>query len=413
MSEQPATSILNLNLNLNGPEVVANPYPYYDQLRSQDPVHWNESDNYWYITRYEDLTSLIRDERLSSARFRAVTAGLPEEVRQSLSALIGALSSWMLMSDPPSHTRMRGLINMAFTPRMIELMRSKTQTLVDGMLDKVQKDGRMDVIADLAKPLPATVISDMLGVPNQDQSQFKQWSDDIAAGLVGSESVGTQADRYAMAQKSFLELSDYFRGIVQELRGHPQDNLLSALVAAEEAGDKLTEEELFANCVLLMFAGHETTTNLIGNGTLALLQNPEQMRMLQEDGELIGSAVEELLRFDSPVQKLGRLATADIEIGGKVIKAGELAMLCFGAANRDPEQFSNPDRLDITRPDNRHVAFAHGIHYCLGASLARQEGQIAINTLLNRMPDIRLETEDLERNPSTVLRGLTSLPVSF
>jgi len=411
MSQQPKTTILDLNLN--GPKAVSNPYPIYDQLRNQDPVHWSESDNYWYITRYADLTSLIRDERMSSARFRAVASGLPEEVQQKLSALIGAVSSWMLMSDPPSHTRMRGLVNKAFTPRIIENMRERIQTLVDGMLDKVQENGRMDVIADLAIPLPATVIADMLGVPDEDQPQFKKWSDDIAAGLLGSESVGTQAERYPIAQKSFLELSDYFRGIVEELRGHPQDNLLSALVEAEEAGDKLTEGELFANCVLLMFAGHETTTNLIGNGTLALLQDPKQMQMLQNNGELIGSAVEELLRFDSPVQKLGRLATADIEIGGKVIKAGELVFLCYGAANRDPEQFSNPGQLDITRSDNRHVAFAQGIHYCLGASLARLEGQITINTLLNRMPDIKLESEDLERKPSTVLRGLKALPVSF
>jgi len=401
------------DLNLSGPEAVSDPYPFYERLRTQDPVHWSESESYWYITRYADLTALIGDERISTARFRAVAAALPEEVQEKLSALIGAVSSWMLLSDPPSHTRMRGLVNKAFTPRMIELMRSRTQTLVDGMLDKVQDNGGMDVIADLAVPLPATVIGDMLGVPDEDQPKFKKWSDDIAAGLVGSESVGTQAERFAIAQKSFLELSNYFRGVVENLRGHPQDNLLSALVEAEEAGDKLTEEELFANCVLLMFAGHETTTNLIGNGTLALLQDPEQFRMLQSDGELIGSAVEELLRFDSPVQKLGRLATGDIEIGGKVIKAGELVFLCYGAANRDPEQFAQPDQLDITRADNRHMAFSHGIHYCLGASLARLEGQIAINTLIRRLPDLNLETEDLERNPSTVLRGLKALPVSF
>ncbi|MCI0849160.1 MAG: cytochrome P450, partial [Chloroflexi bacterium] len=320
---------------------------------------------------------------------------------------------WMLMSDPPSHTRMRGLVNKAFTPRMIEMIRSRIQTLVDGMLDSVLKNGRLDVIADLADPLPAIVIADLLGVPTEDHSQFKKWSDDIAAGITGTGSVGTQSERFLIAQKSFIELSDYFRGIVEELRGHPEDNLLSALVEAEEAGDKLTEEELFANCVLLMFAGNETTTNLIGNGTLALLRNPVQMQMLQNDGELIGSAIEELLRFDSPVQKLGRLATADIEIGGKVIKSGELVWLCYGAANRDPEQFSKPDQLDITRSDNRHVAFAQGIHYCLGASLARLEGQIAIGTLLKRIPEIKLTSEELEWNPSTVLRGLKALPVAF
>lgn len=402
-----------LDIDLNGPEAVSNPYPLYDQVRSQDPVHWSQSDNYWFISRYTDLTSLIRDERMSSDRFRAIAASLPEEAKERLSALIGAVSSWMLMSDPPSHTRMRGLVNKAFTPRMIEMIRSRIQTLVDGMLDNVLKNGRLDVIADLAVPLPAIVIADLLGVPEKDHSQFKKWSDDIAAGITGTDSVGTQSERYLIAQKSFIELSDYFRGIVEELKEHPQDNLLSALVEAEEAGDKLTEQELFANCVLLMFAGNETTTNLIGNGTLALLRNPIQMQMLRSDGELIGSAVEELLRFDSPVQKLGRLATADIEIGGKVIKAGELVWLCYGAANRDPEQFSKPDQLDITRSDNRHVAFAQGIHYCLGASLARLEGQIAIGTLFKRIPEIMLTSDDLEWNPSTVLRGLKALPVAF
>lgn len=281
------------------------------------------------------------------------------------------------------------------------------------MLEGVQGKGRMDIMADLAIPLPGVVISDMLGVPEEDCPQFKKWSDDIAVGLTGSDSTGTQAQRFAIGQKSFSELSDYFRGVVERLRGRPQDNLLSAVVGAEEAGDKLTQEELFANCVLLMFAGQETTTNLIGNGTLALLQDPKQMQMLQNDGELIGSAMEELLRFDSPVQKLGRVATAGIEIGGKTIRAGELVFLCFGSENRDPEQFSNPDQLDITRPDNRHVAFAHGIHYCLGASLARLEGQITLSSLLERMPDLRSETEDLERNPSAVLRGLKALPVAL
>ena len=403
----------SLDLDLNGSEAVSDPYPLYDLLRNQDPVHWSESDNYWYLTRYEDLTSAIRDGRMSSARFRTMAELMPDEAKENLSSLISAVSSWMLMSDPPSHSRMRGLVNQAFTPRMIENMRSRIQKLVDGTLNRVQERGHMDVIADLAIPLPAIVISDMLGVPDDDQSQFKKWSDDIALGLTGSDSVGTRPERFAIAQKSFLELSSYFEGIIDNLRGHPQDNLLSAMVQAEEAGDKLTQEELFANCVLLMFAGHETTTNLIGHGTLALLHNPEQMRLLQSDAGLIGSAVEELLRFDSPVQKLGRLATADIAIGGKVVEAGELVFLCYGAANRGPEQFSQPNQLDITRPDNRHVAFAHGIHYCLGASLARLEGQIAINTLFTRMPEINLETDDQERNPSTVLRGLQALPVSF
>jgi cytochrome P450 len=285
---------------------------------------------------------------------------------------------------------MRTLVSKAFTPRMIETMRSRIQKLVDEMLDQVSENGRMDVIADLAPPLPSIVISDLLGVLGKDHVQFKKWSDDIAAGTVGTATVGTQSERYLLAQNNFIELSDHFREKVDEIRSHPQDNLLNAMVEAEEAGDRLTQEELFANCVLLMFAGNETTTNLIGNGTLALMQNPEQIKLLQRDGGLIGTAVEELLRYDSPVQKLTRQTITDIEIGGKIIKKGGLVSLGYGAANRDSEQFSNPNQLDITRADNRHVAFAQGIHYCLGAASARLEGQIAIGTLVNRMPDIKL-----------------------
>ena len=241
MSEQPQVSISNLNMN--GEEVVSNPYPFYDQLRRQDPVHWSESDNYWYITRYADLTSVIRDDRISSARFSALAASLPEDTQQSLADFIGGVSSWMLLSDPPSHSRMRGLVNKAFTPRMIDNLKNRIQTLVDEMLEGVQGKGRMDIMADLAIPLPGVVISDMLGVPEEDRPQFKKWSDDIAVGLTGSDSTGTQAQRFAIGQKSFSELSDYFRGVVEGLRGHPQDNLLSAMVEAEEAGDKLTQEE--------------------------------------------------------------------------------------------------------------------------------------------------------------------------
>ena len=411
MPEHPTNTILDIDLI--GPEAALDPYPLYEQVRAHDPVHWNKSDDNWYIMRYADLISTIKDERLSSERIQAKSRSLSTEAREKVSPFIDAISSWMLESDPPSHTRMRGLVNKAFTPRMIESMRSRIQTLVDGMLDKVQGNGRIDVIADLAVPLPGIVISDMLGVPEEDQPQFKKWSNDIAIGVAGSDSAGSMIERLQMGQRSLLELSDYFRGVVERLRGHPQDNLLSSLVEAEEAGDKLTEVELIANCVMLMFAGNETTTNLIGNGTLALLQNPEQKQMLQEDGGLIGPAVEEFLRFDSPVQKTRRTATADIELAGRTIKSGDLVSLCYGSANRDPEQFEEPNRLDITRADNRHLSFAQGIHYCLGAALARMEGQIAIGTLLNRMPDIKLETEELERNPSLVLWGLKALPVSF
>ena len=411
MPDQATTNVLDVDLN--GQEFLSDPYPLYDLVRSENPVHWNESDKHWYMTRYDDVMAMLKDSRLSSNRIRAIASDLPKETQEKVTPLIDAISSFMLQSDPPSHTRMRGLVNKAFTPHMIENMRSRIQYLVDGMLDDVQGNGGMDVLADLAIPMPGIVISDMLGVPPEDQPQFKKWSSDITGHYVASGSNVSVSDLYELSQKSFFELSDYFRVIIETLRGNPKDNLLSAMVEAEEAGDKLTTDELIANCVLLMFAGNETTTNLIGNGMLALLQNPEQLRMLQSDAGLIGPAVEELLRYDSPVQKTARTAIVDIEIGGKVIKAGDLVMMAYGSANRDPEQFEDPNRLDINRADNRHLAFAQGIHYCLGSALARIEGQIAINALVQRLPDIKLAGGVPERCPTTHIWGYKALPVSF
>ena len=284
------------------------------------------------------------------------------------------------------------------------------------MLARVEEQGRMDVITDLANPLPAMVIAELLGVPRTDQQKFKEWSDDITKALSGIDSASSKEELFALygvAQNSILALSSYFKERVNELRLHPRENLLSALAQAEEQGDRLTENELFANCVLLMMAGHETTTNLIGNGILALLHNPEQKEALALNPDLIVSAVEELLRYDSPVQKMARIALADIDVAGKQIKRGQLVCFCFGAANRDPEQFTTPQKLDITRKPNRHLAFGHGLHYCVGAALARLEGQIVLNTVLRRLPKLRLVTETPEWRRDFTLRGLKSLPVAF
>jgi cytochrome P450 len=284
------------------------------------------------------------------------------------------------------------------------------------MLASAQAHGRMDVITDLANPLPAMVIAELLGVPRTDQQKFKQWSDDITKALSGIDSARSKEELfslYAIAQNSIVELSAYFKERINQLRLHPRENLLSALAQAEEQGDRLTENELFANCALLMIAGHETTTNLIGNGILALLHNPEQQESLRLNPDLIVSAVEELLRYDSPVQKMARIALADIEVDGKLIKQGDLVCFCFGAANRDPEHFPVPGQLDIARKPNRHLAFGHGLHYCVGAALARLEGQIVIDTVLRRLPKLRLETENLEWHRNFTLRGLKSLPVTF
>jgi len=402
--------------DLNSAEFLRDPYPVYDQLRTHDPIFWSAENEYWMITRYADLISHIQDNRLSSNRIGAHADRMPREAKEYFRPPFSAVSSWMLMIDPPDHTRLRGLVSKAFTPAVVENMRGLVRKLVDDKVATVKQQGRMDIMKDLANPLPAIVIAEMLGVSGADQQQFKAWSDDIAMGLGGIDSARSKEELFAMydlAQKSFLSLAGYFREKVSELRLKPRENLLSALIQAEERGDRLTEHELFANCVLLMIAGHETTTNLIGNGVLALLRNPEQKETLTLNPELIVSAVEELLRYDSPVQKMARLALQDFEIAGKQIKQGQLVCFSFAAGNRDPEQFSAPAQLDIARRPNRHLAFGHGLHYCVGAALARLEGQIAVNRILSSLPGIKLETEDLEWNRNLTLRGLKSLPVVF
>jgi cytochrome P450 len=402
--------------DLNSAEFLANPYPVYDQLRNSDPIFWSAANGYWLLTRYADIASLISNANFSSNRIGAHASRMPEQVKAHFSPFFTAVSSWMLMIDPPDHTRLRGIVNKAFTPRVVENMRALIQQLVDDMLARVKEQNRMEVMADLANPLPAMVIAAMLGVPGSDQPQFKAWSDDISMALGGLDSAGSKEELFALyeiGQKSYLALSSYFKEKVAELRLNPKENLLSAMIQAEEKGDRLTESELFANCVLLMIAGHETTTNLIGNGVLALLRNPSQQEILRNNPELIVSAVEEMLRYDSPVQKMGRIARADILIAGLEIKQGELVCFGFGAGNRDPEQFASPQQLDITRQPNRHLAFGHGLHYCVGAALARLEGQIVINQILSSLPGIHLEHENLEWHRNFTLRGLKSLPVVF
>ncbi len=351
--------------DLNSAEFLANPYPTYDQLRANDPIYWSAENGYWILTRYADIASLIQNPKLSSNRIGAHAGRMPDQAKAHFSPFFKAVSSWMLMIDPPDHTRLRGIVNKAFTPHVVENMRALIQQLTDDMLARVKEQQRMELMTDVANPLPAMVIAAMLGVPGSDQPQFKSWSDDISMALGGIDSASSKEELFALyeiALKSYLALSAYFKEKVAELRINPKENLLSALIQAEEKGDRLTETELFANCVLLMIAGHETTTNLIGNGVLALLRNPDQQEALRQNPDVIVSAVEELLRYDSPVQKMGRIALTDLPTGGSEIKQGQLVCFGFGAANRDPEQFALPQQLDINRQPNRHFAFGHGLH---------------------------------------------------
>ena len=395
----------DVQFNPMDPAFVEDPYPTYHVLRSQDPVHRSPL-GFWVLTRYADVIATLRDPRLIKepiAAFVAARFGM---------AVPPGLGLSMLDRDPPDHTRLRGLVSKAFTPKALESLRPHIQEIVDGLLDQVQSRGEMDLIEEFAYPLPVVVICEMLGVPVRDHERFKQWGLDVARGLdaimlppdseVGKRSVtGRRA------------LAEYFHELIAERRAAPREDMLSALIAAEEAGDKLDEDELLATCILLLVAGHETTVNLIGNGTLALLRHPDQLRRLREEPALIGSAIEELLRYDGPVQRTARIPSADVTIGGRTIPKGEMVMPFLGAADRDPAQFPDPDRLDITRTDNRHIAFGMGIHFCLGAPLARMEGQIAINTLLRRLPKLALAAQRPEHRQSLTLRGLVSLPVAF
>jgi cytochrome P450 len=383
------------------------PYPTYTRLRAKDPVHRSALFPGYVATRYADVAFVMKDSRFAADRSKSTAA---QKINfDEIGPFMQWLSRSLLSIDPPDHTRLRSLVSKAFTPRAVEAMRPRIEQIVEDLLDVVQERGRMDVIADLAYPLPVIVIAEMLGVPAGDRHLFKRWSDDLAEGLEPILSPN-QIER---ANRSVTELTDYLRAIIKERRGELRDDLLSALISASDEGDRLSEDELFGTCILLLAAGNETTTNLIGNGLLALLRKPDQLETLRRYPSLIESAVEELLRYDSPVQMSDRVATEDIQVGRTHVLKGESVAVVFGAANRDPDQFADPDRLDVTRNPNRHFSFGYGIHFCLGAPLARVEGQIAINAILRRLPNLRLLTDTPRWRPTITLRGLKALPVSF
>ncbi|MDX6382129.1 MAG: hypothetical protein QOI57_3153 [Rubrobacteraceae bacterium] len=399
-------------VDLFSPDFKANPYPAYAQLRSTAPIHrvtLPDGRAIWLVTRYEDVAAVFKDERFVKDWRSAVT---PEQLAQipPIPEVMKPLSRNMLDMDPPDHERLRALVSKAFTPRLIERMRPRVQAIADALLDAAQDKGEMDLIDDYAFPLPITVIAELLGVPVEDRNKFREWSDAAVSGNATQEYVEKILIPHMQA------FTDYLRAMFEEKRKNPKDDLISALVRAEEAGDKLSEDELLAMVFLLLIAGHETTVNLIGNGMLALLQHPDQLQKLKNDPSLIKPAIEELLRYDGPVEtSTERFTREDVVIGGTLIPKGEMVMVVIASADHDPERFPEPDALDVTRADNKHLAFGKGIHFCLGAPLARMEGQIAINTLLRRMPDLRLKDspESLTWRPGLVLRGLKGLPVEF
>jgi len=377
-------------------DFLRDPYSQYKALRSSDPIHFNEARGGFMLTRYNDMVGVLRNDD----DFSAERAG-PE--------IQGDVPKSMLGSDPPDHTRLRTLVNKAFTPRSIRQLSARIQELVDGLFDDVEGRGEMEAITDFAYPLPITVIAEMLGVPAQDRDFFRDASQKIAVALGPIEDM--QVALRALEGRN--QLVEYFNALIPKRKADPRDDLLTALLAVEDDGDVLSHGELLAMLLLLLVAGHETTVNLIGNGLLALLRHPDQFERLRTEEGIGRQAIEELLRYDSPVQMTGRIAKRDVVIGGQPVKAGQFVSTIVASANRDPEVFEDPDTLNLTRDPCNHLSFSAGIHFCLGAQLARLEGQIALTTLVRRFPTLQLATEDLRWRPAPILRGLEALPVTF
>ena len=383
------------------PAIMADPYPYYRLMRERAPVHWNGAVRTWFLTRHADVSELLRDDRFSADRTRSERYVPPPPGR-------GRPAPSMLVVDPPDHTRLRGLVSRAFTPRMVARLRPRIESITAGLVDRLGSRREADLVAELAYPLPVIVIAEMLGVPARDRMRFQDWSAVLVRGLDPFVDTATQ--------EAVLDARDalaaYLRGIIAERQRAPADDLITAMIEAREHGDLLSEGELVAMCNLLLVAGHETTVNLIAGGALALLRHPDQADRLRRRPALAATAVEELLRWVPPVQWTGRVAAAELEIGGRRILAGQSVVGLLAAANRDPDVFADPDRLDVGRDPNPHLAFGRGIHFCLGAPLARLEAQVALPVLLERFPDLR-PAGDPEPRPTWNLRGLARLPVAL
>ena len=396
------------NVNIADATFKANPFPYYAQLRDTEPVkhvQLSRKHDAWLVTRYDDVNALLKDERFVKDRRRAMEPG-QRPTRFPQPRFVEPLMYNMLYVDPPDHTRLRGLVHKAFTPRLIETMRERVRVLTHQYLDAAERKGSFDLIADYALPLPVTVISDMLGVPPEGRRRFHIWSQQIVKVTTGRD--------FLMALPHIWAFMRYLRKLIAIRKAEPQDDLLSALVQAEEDGTSLDENELLAMIFLLLVAGHETTVNLIGNGVMALMEHPDQLQLLRDDPGVMKSAIEEFLRYTSPVFiATDRFAREDTKIAGTTIPRGALVYAVLGSANRDETQFPDADTLDVRRTPNRHLSFGQGIHYCLGAPLARLEGQVAFTTLLERAPRLRFATapKALRWRSGLFVRGVEALPL--
>lgn len=399
-------------LDLLSEPFITDPYPVLAGLREFEPVHWSDRWNGWLVTGYAEVVAALRNvEGLSSDRIgnyvqhRVAGAGAAEG-----SVTREVLSKWLAFTDPPTHTRLRMLVNQAFSPKAVASLEGRVQRICDSLVETIRKHGpEFDVIGDFSYPLPVTVISEMLGVPVEDQDKIKGWSEDVMLVIFMALE---NKERHARAEDGLSEMVEYLRDVVERRRRDPQSDLISHLIKVEEEGEALSNDEIIATCTILLFGGHETTTNLIANAVLALLQHPEERRRLDAEPELMPSAIEEFLRYDGPVRGFLRWARIRTTLGGKEIAPGDRVLVVVDAANRDPLVFEDPDRLDIARHPNRHVEFGYGIHHCLGAPLARLEAPIALRTLLESFPGLRLVDDRLEWERTLLSRSLARLQVT-
>ncbi len=401
--------------DLGNPATNANPFPEFARLRAEDPVHWSPAMKAWIVTRHADVKQVaLNNRQISADRLTPFFKTNPEYQQGSIESLVRYLNHWMVFRDPPDHTRLRRLFNKAFTPTSVENLRPNIEDivahLIDGMEAKARRGETVDYIADFAYPLPASVIMDLLGVPRADLERVKVWSDDIAL-FIGTAQVA--GNKYLRAESGAKAMSDYFRVLVEDRTAQPRDDTISHLVLARDDRDALSTDEIIGTAILLLFAGHETTSNLIGNGFFYSMKHRGEWERLIADPSLAPTAVEEFLRYDGPSGAFARVAAADLEMGGKTIREGQRVFAFMNSANRDPEAFDDAERFDIGRVQNPHLTFGHGIHFCLGAPLARLEAQIAAIRLTERLPHIRLSGNEPEWHDSLILRGVRSLPVTL
>ncbi|MCU1350280.1 MAG: cytochrome hydroxylase [Acidobacteria bacterium] len=400
--EQMSTNGVD-SVDLTSASFVANPYPTYRKLRESGAPYWQTHSGpgggMWLLTRYQDVSMLLKEAHTSK---NAIALKRPHEITP--------FDYTMLAQDPPAHTRLRGLASLAFTPARVKSLEGRIEQIVDELLARARPQGGMELISAFANPLPAIVIAELLGVPAEDHDAFHGWSDQAVKSF---DELPDKTDA-RKAFEAWMALSRYFSDLIRRRRQEPKDDLISALVLARDAQDRLTETELLGMCMLLLVAGHTTTASLLGTGLLTLLSHPDQLALLKNNPDLMPSAVEEMLRFECPFQRATfRLAKEPMVIGGTTIPAGQQVSGVLGAANRDPEIFPDPDRFDITRQPNRHLAFGYGIHFCFGAPLARAEARVAFSRLLQQLPDIRLASETPDWSTNTFARGLETLPVAF